>query len=251
MKYLVLAAFLVASASASANDEVAHPSIRNAHAIIKSIRSKADFVQLGFETLASEAEIEALGELGDCEPIEETVAKANIVVVSWKCGDEGSNDENRVLQLRFQNDGSLFALAINPMEENFAPTDLGRLADWPARAKTAKNFAKAVVMNDSVSLDGLIPLTTLQKAQLKSFAGGEWSVVHYMTEREKREARRLLGRNIKIAEAPENAIDIRFSARTGVQIAPEKLSLYFDESDRAIGVRIEDDLRRTAPLPTR
>lgn len=252
LRFVVVAALLVTSASVSAGGEVAYPSIRNAHAIVKAIISKADFVRMGFETLASVAEIKALGELGDCEPTGHGEARANLVVFDWKCGDDGSNDGDRMLTLRFTDDGSLFAFAINPMEKDFAPTDAGvKLADWPAREETAKNFAQAVVMNDDASLGRLIPLTSLHEVQLKSFAGGEWSIVHYMSKRERRDARRLLGQNIKIAEAPEKAIEIRFNAEASVQAAPEKLTLYFDKSDRVIGVYMEDDLTRVAALPVK
>lgn len=249
-RYLLLAGLLLGVGTVHAQNQAEHPSERTAAAIVDAIRSKADLNAIGFDQLASDAEIEALEKLGECEPIEQGIIEKNLALFHWDCEGGSSTKGDVSLQLRFRDDGSLFTLALNPLKANFAPTEAGlKFADWPSRKETAERFVDAVISGGDPTLGQLVPLTPLQFMQLSAFSGGEGNVVRYMTKREQRVARRQFGRNMKFAEAPENAMDLRFAAKTSSQTMAKKVSIYFDDDDRVIGVQLEEDLTTVSALP--
>lgn len=246
-KYLLLVGLLPCAGFVHAEGETDYPSVKNAAAIVDAIRSKAELKAIGVDRLATDAEIDALEKLGDCEPIQIGEIEENLALFDWNCEGASSTKGDVSLQLRFRDDGSLFALALNPLKANFAPTEAGmQFADWPSRKKTAERFVDAVISGEDPTLGQLVPLTSLQVTHLQAFAGGEGNVVRYMTEREKRVARRQLGRDVKFAEAPDNAIDLRLAAKNSSETKGKKVSIYFDDGDRVIGVQMEEDLTRVS-----
>ena len=250
-KYLLLAGLLPFAVVAHGQDQAEYPSARNAAAIVDAIRSKADLKAIGFDRLATDVEIDALEKLGDCEPTQQGDIEKNLALFHWSCG--GSSKEGDVsLQLRFRDDGGLFTFALNPLEANFKPTEAGeQFSDWQSRKETAERFAEAVISGGDPTLDRLVPLTPLHLVYLRAFDGGKANFVRYMTKREKRVARQYLGRKAKFPEPPENAIELQFAAADSSATKGQVVTIYFDEGDRAVGVHMEEDLSRVAPLPVR
>ena len=145
--------------------------------------------------------------------------------------------------MRFRDDGSLFALSINPLKSNYAPTAFGvERADWPSQEASAKAFAKAVREGGDVTLGETIPLTSLQIAQLARLAKGHWKIMEYMSEAQKDGARRILGSDVVFAERPKNGIEIVFSSTRAMGSKDKMVTLYFDNDDRPVGLHIEDSL---------
>ena len=246
MRFVPIFSMLLVATAGQANDSVDLPWKRNADAIVAAIGNGADLSQTGLAELLYEDEWAALSELADCSPSRFRDVTKNYVATDWTCSgtaDDSGAVVQRTVEMRFRDDGSLFALAINPLKSNFAPTQLGaQRSDWPSQEASAKEFAKAVSTGDDPTLGGLVPLTSLQVGQLSRMANSRWELMTYMSEAEKRSARRALGPNVTFSEKPENGSEVVFSSKEKQGPKDKFVTIFFDDDDRAVGVHIENSL---------
>jgi len=252
---MVILSMLLLSTAGQANDAGDYPWKRNADAIVTAISNGVDLSQTGLAELLYEDELSALGELANCSSSPFRDMTKNYLATDWTC--RGSDNPSgivlqRTVEMRFRDDGSLFALAINPLKSNFAPTEAGaERTDWPSQEASAKEFAKAVSKGGDATLGGLIPLTPLQVGQLARMANSRWQIMTYMSEAEKEAARRALGPDATFWEKPKNGSEIVFSSKEKQGPKDKLVTVFFDDDDRAVGVHIEQSLLATTIIPGR
>ena len=242
----MLALPLLFSSASLASDPADFPWKRNADTVVAAIQSGGDLSRIGLADLLSNEELAALGRLHGCSVSSFTDVTKNFASTDWTCApdvDRPAVERQQAVAMRFRDDGSLFALSINPLKSNYAPTALGvQRTDWPSQEASAKAFAKAVRDGGDVTLDETIPLTSLQRAQLARLVKGRWKIMIYMSEVQKDQARRLLGSDVVFAERPKNGIEIVFSSPRVSGSKDKMVTLYFDNDDRPVGLHIEDSL---------
>jgi len=150
--------------------------------------------------------------------------------------------------LRFRGGGELFALALNPLEAAFAPTEIALAkSKMPRRKATARDFAKAIENGVDFSLGGLVPLTHLQQLHFAELEGYGFRILEPPSKAEMRQIRAIYGDKVGIYQPPENAIDIEFSPPADGNVAGRRVTIFFDNDDRPVGVQSEVSLLRVTP----
>tara|TARA_A100001391_G_scaffold184158_2_gene151815 strand:- start:1089 stop:1865 length:777 start_codon:yes stop_codon:yes gene_type:complete len=249
-------AVLLASAS-QAGDRLETPTAKNARSIIHAIQSGADLSSTGLALLLDEVELAELAHLKGCSASLGEEIRTNLVIYNWECSDspigvEGGEELKRTTTLRFQDDGALFALAVNPTKASFAPTEAGlTIEKVPSRDEMAENFSNAVISGEDATLGGVIPLTASQVRQLDSYAGATFNIIKPMSRRERRKAREVIGPRATFYERPQDGIDLTLKMDRARGNEDKHVTLYFDRNNLPIGVHIESSLLAIAPLPDR
>lgn len=249
-------AVLLASASQAA-DRLETPTAKNARSIVHAIQNGADLFSTDLALLLDEFELAELARLKDCAASLGEEIRTNLVIYNWDCGDgpigaEGGKELKRTTTLRFKDDGSLFALAVNPSKASFAPTDAGlAMEKVPSRDELAENFSNAVIRGEDATLGGVIPFTANQLRQLDDYAGGTFNIIKPMSRREIRKAREVLGPRATFYERPQDGIDLTLMMDRARGKEDKNVTLYFDRDDRPIGAHIEVSLLAVAPLTER
>lgn len=252
----MLVALLLVSTAGMASEPGVFPWKRNADAIVAAIQNGSNLSQTGLAGLLHEDELAALGDLEGCSLSSFVDATKNFAATNWTCGSDkeasSANRLQRTVAMRFRDDGSLFALSINPLKSNFTLTELGaQRTDWPSQEASAKAFAKAVSEGGDASLGAMVPLTSLQVTQFARLSDSRWKIIEHMSEAEKRRARSVLGENVVFAERPKNGVEIVFSSKKAQGLKDKMVTLYFDNDDRAVGLHIEDSLLAVTTVPER
>lgn len=249
-------AVLLASSS-QAGDRLETPTAKNARSIVHAIHSGVDLSSTDLAILLDEVELVELAQLKGCTVSLGEEIRTNLAIYDWDCGDspigaEDGKELKRTTTLRFKDDGSLFALAVNPSKGSFAPTEAGfAMEKVPSRDEMAENFSNAVIGGEDPTLGGAIPLTASQLRQLGDYAGGTFNIIKPMSPREIRKAREVLGSRVTFYERPQDGIDLTLMMDRARGTEDKTVTLYFDRDDRPIGVHIEVSLLAVAPLPVR
>lgn len=249
---MIISALLILATSSGpalkADDTETPRSYANANIIAESIRDGRDLSQLGLDKVVDDQVLAALHALAGCMPAKQSDKSKYLVVVDWNCEPKaGSNALNRTVDLRFTDEGLLFALAINPSRANFGPTEAAVAAgNLPAIKKTAEHFADAIEQGGDPSLGGLVPLTELQVSQLAAIVGFKSHMQNPVSSADKRSMREYFGPDVSIYEPPHNGFDINFTPVQATDQMPLMVTIFFDDGRRPIGVHIEGSLLRTS-----
>lgn len=255
MRYALITGLLLASSAAIASDGNDLLSVKAATAIVDAIGKGMDLSSTRLAKVLLPEELDELSGLAGCTGAMKGEITKNLVETEWSCPSAVASGAvqwaiNSAVQMRFRDDGSLFAMAINPRRASFAATSLGlQRQDWPSRSKSAQQFAAAVVEGADPKLGGLVPLTSLQAKQFARLAGGKWEPIKYMSASARDTARKLYGKNMKFAQAPENAVDLLFRVQPDSGSSDRQVSVFFDKSNRIVGIEMETSLVAVAPLP--
>lgn len=227
----------------------------NSKAITNAIQQGSNLQKLGLDMILDEAELTELRNLASCTPTFQPEMTKNLVVVDWKCEKKMVEQEklpvtDRTVKMRFKNEGGLFALAVNPPASIFGPTVLAvTTTSLPSKSEMARRFADAVEKSEDPTLNGLIPLTSLQRHQIARMAGFKAQIMKPPSASEKREAQKHFKFKLNFYEPPKNGFDIEFSATQKTDVKPLALTIYFDDKDRPIGVHVEESLLVVSALP--
>lgn len=252
IKLLVLT-IVTMLATTDEKSEVPPVTKQNAEALVRELQAGADLTQVGLHHLVSQEEISELKRLKGCAPSLQSEMTKNLIIYDWQCTSvsAGSTEQSYMYlttAMRFRDDSSLFALAINPGKQSFAPTQVGLSSSSKlSQERIARDFGEAVEAGSDPRLGGLIPLTFLQAHQLGRLSGGDAEIIKEMTALEKRRARQLLRRDVSFYERPQDGIELTI---TGSQQNDEakNVTLFFDKQDRPVGVHIERSLVTVSPI---
>lgn len=247
-------AMLLGSAS-QASEPMETVTANNAQSIVHAIQNGAELSSTALALLLDEGDLAELVQLKGCTASLGDEIRTNLVIYNWECGDRRSafadgGEPKRTTTLRFRDDGSLFALAVNPSKSSFAPTEAGlAMEKVPSRDEIAEKFSNAVISGEDVTLGGVIPLTANQLRQLGGYAGGTFNIIQPMSRREKRKAREVIGPRATFYERPQDGVDLTLMMDRARGEENKRVTLYFDRNDLPIGVHIEVSLLAVAPLP--
>jgi hypothetical protein len=178
----------------------------------------------------TEAERVEISKLAGCKPSLRSGTTKNFVSFNWSCdavspSGKGARIAPRTVTMRFTDEGKMFSFTVNPAIESFAPTPAALAArDLPKKKPLAQAFGQAVRDGADPTLDGLIPLTELQREQLKPF----------------------VSKNVKIYDrrAGGKTITVVWQIRSSPGDGDFSGEIYFDKDGRPIGVILEPSLIR-------
>lgn len=228
-EFVALMALAVAAPAQESEEQRSYAAV--AAEAVNAIYAGQDLRELTILPELSQAELAELEKLAGCKPSMNPRVTKNFVAFDWRCdvASKGETRPSRTTTMRFQDDGKMFALAVNPSTKDFAPTPVALAAsDLPRKMAIAEAFGEAVRDGEDPTLGGLIPLTELQHVQLKEGAD----------------------RYVKVYDDVRGHPYVVWKVERRPGDGDLGAELHFDQEGRPVGVIVEDSLIRTVEFTT-